>query len=187
LIRDSRLKNHEGHEKEGKFVIRILVIIAAALVLVILGGTVYAFFIRLPETMTDTISTETDAPVRPSAVSSGPADTRPGEGVDPGGGTAMFTGIGPRRIAAAGGEPATVLLSITFPYPGADRAFTEELVTKVPEFRSIVSAYFSTKDAGELRNLDEAVAKAELLRRFNAELQLGKIEVLYFNDFMILE
>jgi flagellar basal body-associated protein FliL len=99
----------------------------------------------------------------------------------------MFTGIGRLRIALTGGEPATALLSIIFPYPGVDRAFTEELVAKAPVFRSIAIAYFAAFSADELRNLDEAAAKTELLRRFNAELLLGKIEVLYFNELMILE
>jgi flagellar basal body-associated protein FliL len=99
----------------------------------------------------------------------------------------MFTGIGRLRIAANNGEPAAVLISITFPYPNADRAFTEELVGKAPAFRSIATAYFAALGAEELRNLDEATAKAEILRRFNAELRLGRIEVLYFNDLMVLE
>ncbi|GHV63183.1 hypothetical protein AGMMS49587_12370 [Spirochaetia bacterium] len=155
-------------------VTRILVIIAAVLILVILGGTVYAFFIRPPEVP----GTKAPAPsASPGAV----------PGTAPGGGTAMFTGIGRLRIAARGGEPAAALISIAFPYPGADRAFTEELVTKAPEFRSIAVDYFAALSAEELRNLDEAKAKAELLRRFNAELLLGKIGVLYFSDLMILE
>ncbi|GHT68035.1 hypothetical protein FACS1894110_14680 [Spirochaetia bacterium] len=151
-----------------KFVTRILVIIAAALILIILGGTVYAFFIRGPEKVSGAI----------------PAPAHPGESA---GGMAMFTGLGRLRIAVNNGENAAALISITFPYPGADRDFTEELVTKAPEFRSIAAAYFAALSAEELRNLDEAAAKAELLRRFNAELLLGKIEVLYFNDLMILE
>ncbi|GHV87185.1 hypothetical protein AGMMS50255_4810 [Spirochaetia bacterium] len=167
-----------------KFVTRILAIIAAVLILIILGGTIYAFFIRPPEAP-DTISEE--APGAPAAASA--SSTSPGAvpGSASGRGTAMFTGIGRLRIAANNGEPAAALISITFPYPGADRAFTEELVTKTPEFRSIAADYFAALSAGELRNLDEAAVKAELLRRFNAELLLGKIEVLYFNDLMILD
>jgi flagellar basal body-associated protein FliL len=160
-------------------VTRVLVIIAAALILIILGGTVYAFFIR-PPVSAETAGAESTGPA--AAVSgSGPASDASS------GGAAMFTGIGRLRIAAGNGEPATALLSITFPYPGADRAFTEELAGKVPVFRSITAAYFAALSAGELRNLDEDAAKAELLRRFNAELLLGKIEVLYFSDLMILE
>ncbi|GHU19176.1 hypothetical protein FACS1894163_11840 [Spirochaetia bacterium] len=150
------------------FVSGILLVIAVALVLVILGGTVYAFFIRAPDTSASTVSEKT-----PGASASG--------------GTAVFTGLGRLRVAANKGESAAALLSITFPYPATDRPFTEELVGKVPAFRSITVGYFAALSAEDLWNLDEAAAKAELLRRFNAELLLGKIEVLYFNDLMILD
>jgi flagellar basal body-associated protein FliL len=144
---------------------RILAVIAAALALVILGGTVYAFFLKVPGT-TEKVSGTFSSPASAADI---------------------FTGIGRLRIAVNNGGPATVLLSITFPYPGADRAFTEELAGKVPEFRSIATAYFAALSAAEVLNLDEAKAKAEILRRYNAELRLGKIDVLYFNDYMLLE
>jgi flagellar basal body-associated protein FliL len=143
-----------------RIVYRSLLVLAAALLLFILGATVYAFF-KPP----DAIAAE--------------AITSPGADI--------FTGIGRLRIAARDGEPATALLSITFPYPSADRAFTEELVSHVPDFRRSITAYFSAFSAPELVNMDESAAKAELLRRFNAELRLGSIAVLYFNDFMVLE
>ncbi|GHV42825.1 hypothetical protein AGMMS49546_22730 [Spirochaetia bacterium] len=139
------------------------------------GGTAYAFFLK-PE----------KAPGPIGAGSVNPGGAAPPA---PGALTAadIFTGVGRLRIAVNSGEPATVLLSITFPYPGADRAFTEELAGKAPEFRSIAAAYFAALSPAELLSLDEAKAKAEILRRYNAELRLGKIEVLYFNDYMLLE
>jgi flagellar basal body-associated protein FliL len=176
-------------------VARTLAIIAAALVLVILGGTVYAFFLKAPVAPAATSGADAVEKVLGATSASGEV---PGAAATPGGPAALpaadiFTGIGRLRIAAvntAGADsdsPATVLLSITFPYPGTDRAFTEELVGKVSEFRSIAAAYFAALSAAEVLNLDEAKAKAEILRRYNAELRLGKIEVLYFNDYMLLE
>jgi flagellar basal body-associated protein FliL len=80
-----------------------------------------------------------------------------------------------------------VVLSVVFPYPPGDRPFTEELAGKVPLFRRIIRDYFGALSGDELKPLDERRAKGELLRRFNAELQLGKIELLLFNELMILE
>jgi flagellar basal body-associated protein FliL len=111
-------------------------------------------------------------------------------------GSAVFTGLGRLRIAAgASGADTTadtpsravVVLSVVFPYPPGDRPFTEELAGKVPLFRRIIRDYFGALSKDELNPLDERKAKDELLRRFNTELQLGKIELLLFNELMILE
>jgi hypothetical protein len=111
------------------------------------------------------------------------------EGQGPG--NAVFTGIGRLRIAVEGlsgvEPPAAVVVSVVFPYPPGDRPFTEELAGKVPLFRRIIREYFGTLSRDELKPLDEQEAKGELLRRFNAELQLGKIELLLFNELMIFE
>jgi hypothetical protein len=145
---------------------------------VILGGTLYAVF-------------------RDSAPDAPAEDALPGGDFGAGGaqgpGNAVFTGIGRLRIsegALSGGdsEPRTVVVvSVVFPYPAGDRPFTEELAGKVPLFRRIIRDYFGALPADKLSPLDEQGAKDELLRRFNAELQLGKIELLLFNELMILE
>jgi flagellar basal body-associated protein FliL len=98
----------------------------------------------------------------------------------------MFTGIGRLRIAAAGG-PATVILTIVFPYPATDRPFTEELTGKIPRFRGIAREYFGGLSPDELVPLDEDRAKSEILGRLNRELQLGQIDYVLFNDLMVLE
>jgi flagellar basal body-associated protein FliL len=141
---------------------------AAGLVLLIAAGTLYAL-LRDPESF-------------PGGVSRRTGD---GTGAAPGSETGMFTGIGRLRIAA-GGQTA-VLLSIVFPYPPGDRAFAEELVSKIPLFREIVRNYFGGLSQEELNTLDEGKAKAEILRSFNDELRLGRIETLFFNDLLILE
>jgi flagellar basal body-associated protein FliL len=97
----------------------------------------------------------------------------------------MYSGIGRLRIPAGNG--GTVILSVTFPYPPGDRAFTEELVARTPGFRETVSSYISSLTGEELTNPDENKIKAELLRRFNGTLRLGKIRTLYFSDFLFLE
>jgi flagellar basal body-associated protein FliL len=156
--------------------VRFLTALLIVLVLVILGGTFYAI-IR--------------SPVEGAEGGQGPAGLS-GAGEPAGGGApegiAVFTGIGRLRIPLSGGDSrATVVLSIVFPYPVEDRPFTEELSGKVPLFRRIAGDYFGSLSPEELGPSNEDRTKAELLRRFNGELRLGSIEVLFFNDFMILE
>jgi flagellar basal body-associated protein FliL len=154
--------------KQPDSLVRFLTALLIVLVLLILGGTFYAL-IR--------------GPVEESGGQGGPAE--PGAGSP--GGIAVFSGIGRLRIPVGGSPRTTVVLSIVFPYPAEDRSFTEELAGKVPLFRRIVQDYFGSLAPEELVPLDEDRTKAELLRRFNGELRLGSIDVLFFNDFMILE
>jgi flagellar basal body-associated protein FliL len=89
--------------------------------------------------------------------------------------------------SSGGGTGAsTLILSIAFPYPPRDQAFSEELASRITDFRAIAGDYFSSLSAESLAGLNEETAKAELLRRYNGVLRLGKIETLYFNDFLIV-
>ena len=103
--------------------------------------------------------------------------------------TGVFSGIGRMRIpvASSGTSSATMILSIAFPFSPDDRPFTEELASKITHFRSITSDYFSSLPASAFITFNEEHAKTELLKRYNAILRLGKIEALYFSDFLILE
>jgi len=100
-------------------------------------------------------------------------------------GVSIFAGIGRLRIPLA--NSSILILSIAFPYPSNDRVFAEELAVKIGEFRAIASEYFSSLPSEKLHNLDEEAAKTEILRRYNTNLRLGKIQALYFNDLMIIE
>ena len=102
--------------------------------------------------------------------------------------SSVFNGIGRLRIPVAGQYgSATMVLSIAFPYPPEDHAFTEELALRITSFRSITIEYFSSLSSEEIKNLGEESAKRELLKLFNSILRLGEIETLYFNDLMIIE
>jgi hypothetical protein len=163
------------------------------LILLILGGTFYAVF-------RDSGEPYSGGPVPEDSGPAGPSDVfLPGDVSLPGAypRSAVFTGLGRLRIPAGSGSPpasgvetasrAVVVLSVVFPYPPEDRPFTEELAGKISLFRRIIQDYFGALSRDELNPLDEQKAKEELLRRFNGELRLGKIESLLFNDLMILE
>jgi flagellar basal body-associated protein FliL len=163
----------EGPPRPLLILYRALLVLALALGLCILGGTLYAAF----------RGTGGDA-------SAGGAEA--GEA-----GEAVFTGLGRLRIplappenspAAAPGEGrAALIISIAFPYPSGDRAFTEELAAKTGDFRRIAVEYFSARSVEELRSPAEGKMKAELLAAYNAILRLGKIRTLYFNDLLLFE
>lgn len=103
------------------------------------------------------------------------------------GAVGVFSGIGRLRIPIAGQPPATVILSISFPYPLSDRVFAEELASRIGEFRSIATGFFAALSMEKIKDLDEDAAKAEILGRYNALLRLGKIETLYFSDLLVVD
>ena len=103
----------------------------------------------------------------------------------------VFNGMGRLRIPIAAGKsaasPATLILSIAFPYQADDLPFTEELASKINNFKSICHDYFSSLSSAAFVNFDEDKHKKELLKKFNSILRLGKIETLYFNDLLLVE
>ena len=97
----------------------------------------------------------------------------------------MFTEIGRLRVPLA--DSSLLIISIVFPYFANDIAFAEELTAKVNDLRTIAGGYFSSLPAEALIHIDEVSAKREILRSFNANLRLGRIDVLYFNDLLVFD
>ncbi|MDR3334918.1 MAG: flagellar basal body-associated FliL family protein [Treponema sp.] len=146
---------------------RVLLIVGVLLVLVLIGGTLYALVFREA------------APLYRTPRADGEATGSPAPGI--------FTGIGRIRAATAPPQTQMVILSIVFPYTPEDRPFTEELAAKVSDFRQLTLEYFSSHTAEDLKKQDEMTIKAALLHRYNGLLHLGRIETLYFNDFMVID
>ena len=97
-----------------------------------------------------------------------------------------FTGIGQIRVPTADPQPGMAILFVSFIYNPEDLAFSEELALRVREFRDIVRDYIGAFSISELEIASEETMKAELLRQFNAILRLGKLETLFFSDFLIV-
>ena len=98
-----------------------------------------------------------------------------------------FAGIGQIRVPTADPQPAMVILLVSLVYFPDDKAFSEELVFRIGDFRNIIESYVSALSILELQKLGDEGIKMELLHRFNSILRLGQIETLYLNDFMIIE
>jgi len=98
----------------------------------------------------------------------------------------VFSGIGQIRVPTADPEPEIVIIYLAFYYNPGDRAFSEELVLRIRDFKDIITEYIGSLLAEDLHENNEDKIKNELLRSFNSILRLGQIEELFFRDFMIL-
>ena len=153
-----------GEKTPFLIVYRILLALFLVLALIFLGGTAYGLLFRK--------NMEVPGASQVQGTSRDPEEH-------------IFTGIGRLRLST--NNSAMVILTVTFPYSTEDRAFSEELAARVRDFRTITEEYFQSASAGELQGKSEEQVKTDLLERFNSVLRLGKIRILYFNDFMILE
>jgi len=140
--------------------------------LIIIGGTIYGIFLRAT-----TVDAQNGARGNQTNDSQAAGQGQP----------LTFTGIGRLRIATADPQPGMVILFVSFLYHPGDKAFAEELALRVGDLREIVREYIGSFTVAELQRHDEEIIRAELLRRFNATLRLGRIGTLFFSDFMMME
>ena len=165
------------------FLSLILAIILGFIVLIIASGTIWAFSkgkisfgsVHKPSTR----SLFTNEQNRPA-----PADII---ARDPDGKTAVFGDIGLLRAATADKKAVTVIISPFMPYDSADLAFQEELVQKTRSMRAFVLDWFRSRTIGEIGKLGESGVKGALLEGINKLLVLGKIETVYFSEYMVIE
>ncbi len=146
-----------------------LLTVAAAIVFIIILGTLWAFASGRARPGSTAAAT----------VSESQEDSLPGS-------TALFSDIGILRAATADKPPYTVVLSPYLLYPAGDLAFREELVQKKQAMRAAVLAWFAARKAESLERTAEEEVKAALLDEINKLLVLGKIEKLFMEDFLIL-
>lgn len=101
--------------------------------------------------------------------------------------TIIFGEIGVLRAITADRQPVTVVITPFFPYPADDPAFREELVQKTPAIRMAILGWFNAHTILEIGHIGEAGVKQELIGGINALLVLGRISVIYFDDYMVLD
>ena len=155
-------KVEERPPQTSVLVYRVLLIIAAALILILIIGTIYGFIKR----------------GRTSAVP--PPASFSGEG------ESIFSGLGKMRIPTADPEPETLIISIAFPYDKNDRPFFEELAARTSWFKTATTEYLGALTSEELAALDTGTINKELLHRYNSVLRLGQIRELYILEYMRL-
>jgi flagellar basal body-associated protein FliL len=144
---------------------RILAALVCVMAFILLSGTIYGL-------------------VRKASGKTRPVS--PAQGTQASGGESIFNGIGTLRISTKDDDPETVILSIAFPYDKSDTAFTEELVSRIQDFKTAAAEYLGSFTSDELHQLDTQTINSELLTRYNAILHLGEIRELYFLDYIWL-
>ena len=149
---------------------KVLLFLSAAIVILLLIGTIYGFA-RYPDAKP--LFTASNLRQTQNSASNQGEDIR------------VFAGLGRLRIPLS--NSTTLLLTITFPYAANDIPFTEELAVKLGDLKATASGYFSALPEAELIQIDEDAAKQEILKRFNSSLRLGRITSLYFSDMLVID
>ena len=162
-------ENVTKRQKALNIICLILIVITLLLVLTIIVGTIWAMANRQSPAPVESSGSETVLPGR----------TAPSEMPDN-----IFTGIGRLRLTT--NDAVMVIVTVNFPFPADDKPFFEELVLRTSEFRSITIKYFGDFNSSDLIKTDENTLKTGLLELFNSILNLGKIETLYFDDYLVL-
>lgn len=80
-----------------------------------------------------------------------------------------------------------VIIEPWFSYPEGDTILFEEIAQKEKKERAIITDFFSRHTIKELRSIGEKAVKEELLSLINAELVLGKLRGIYFNEYIFFE
>lgn len=97
---------------------------------------------------------------------------------------AVFDGIGTLRLSTCDAEPVPIVLSVYFYYPVNDSLYYEELCSKARSLKAVISGYFAGQTVAQLQKRGESTVKAQLRNLLNKELVLGKIEELYFGEYL---
>lgn len=148
-------------EQKSKTVYKILLFITAALIIILVSGTILGINTNKTE--------KTERPDFKDTVTKN-----------------LFDDLGRIRILTADKQAGAAVVSPVLEYNGEDKAFQEELIQKKEEIRTVVLNWFSTKSVYELYTMPDETIKKELLHNINELLDLSKVKNLYFKEFVIL-
>ena len=148
-------------EQKSKTVYKILLFITAALIIILVSGTILGINTNKAE--------KTEQPDFKDTVTKN-----------------LFDDLGRIRILTADKQAGAAVVSPVLEYNGDDKAFQEELIQKKEEIRTVVLNWFSTKSVYELYTMPDETIKKELLHSINELLDLSKVKNLYFKEVVIL-
>ena len=101
--------------------------------------------------------------------------------------------IGKIRIVTPSEEPeneqegCVLVVNPWLSYAEGDTVFYEEIARKRGVIKGICTTYFSERSKEYLLSITETKVEQELMELINAQLSLGKIQDLYFTDYIFLE
>lgn len=100
---------------------------------------------------------------------------------------AMFKALGQIRGITAEPNGVPFVIEVYFSFDPQDFDFYEELMQKRNNLQMIIKEYFSKNTKDFFIQKGESFVKAELLKEFNNSLVLGKIQKLFFSEYIFLE
>jgi flagellar basal body-associated protein FliL len=99
----------------------------------------------------------------------------------------VFSDFGRLRTFTADNPQIPVVVLPFISYKTENSFLYEELCQKQRKIRTIILQFFTQKTQKELFSMGEEIVKSELLKLINEELAMGKIEALYFEEYIFLE
>ena len=99
----------------------------------------------------------------------------------------VFSDFGRLRTSTADNPQIPVVVLPFISYKTENSFLYEELCQKQRKIRTIILQFFTQKTQNELFSMGEEIVKSELLKMINEELTMGKIEALYFEEYIFLE
>ena len=99
----------------------------------------------------------------------------------------VFSDFGRLRTFTADNPQVPVVVLPFISYKTENSFLYEELCQKQRKIRTIILQFFTQKTQKELFSIGEEIVKSELLKLINEELSMGKIEALYFEEYIFLE
>lgn len=99
----------------------------------------------------------------------------------------VFSDFGRLRTSTADNPQIPVVVLPFISYKTENSFLYEELCQKQRKIRTIILQFFTKKTQKELFSIGEEVIKSEILKLINEELTMGKIEALYFEEYIFLE
>lgn len=167
---------------------KILVYIIIFLFLVILGVTIGGLISRKARPGKNLRTADPEPTVKELESLNKRSDTK----------IAAYTGIGRIRTVTAAeknsgngadvdGSATPIVITPWFSYEESNFELYEELSRKRILITGIISKYFSERTENELLSSSEEKIKADLLKEINSQLSLGKIQNIYFSDYIFLK
>ena len=101
--------------------------------------------------------------------------------------------IGNIRIVTPSEEPeneqegCVLVVNPWLSYAEGDTVFYEEIARKRGVIKGICTTYFSERSKNHLLSITEKKVEQELMELINAQLSLGKVQDVYFTDYIFLE
>ncbi|GMO57341.1 MAG: hypothetical protein Ta2G_17000 [Termitinemataceae bacterium] len=102
-------------------------------------------------------------------------------------GEKIWSGIGRIRLGLDDKDKGeySVVITPVFPYNSLDTAFSEELAANNKRFRQVTNDCFKNENIKK-QNYSEDAVRQYLLSNFNKQLRLGKIQKLFFTEFLFI-